>query len=149
MLIKGFQKTTLLDYPGKLASIVFTGGCNLRCPYCQNSELAFNFMPDNGDREPSPVSEDEVLDHLKKRRGMLEGLVITGGEPTLQKDLPDFIKKVRSLGLLIKLDTNGTNPSLKKYKKNNLTISVFGCMIPVYDIIRGSRADEDAQSVKA
>ena len=109
MLILGFQKTTLLDYPGKLASIIFTGGCNLRCPYCQNSEIAFG-----GDEEPSPVSEDEVLEHLKKRRNMLEGLVITGGEPTLQKDLPSFIRKVRSLGLLIKLDTNGTNPSLLK-----------------------------------
>ena len=110
MLILGFQKTTLLDYPGKLASIVFTGGCNLFCPYCQNSELAFNFDPD----KTAPVSEDEVLEHLKKRRGMIEGLVITGGEPTLQKDLPSFIRKVRSLGLLIKLDTNGTNPSLLK-----------------------------------
>ena len=110
MLILGFQKTTLLDYPGKLASIVFTGGCNLFCPYCQNSELAFNFRPD----QIPVISEDEVLDHLEKRRNMLEGLVITGGEPTLQKDLPDFIQKVRSLGLLIKLDTNGTNPSLLK-----------------------------------
>ena len=108
MLILGFQKTTLLDYPGKLASIVFTGGCNLFCPYCQNSELAFNYTPD----QIPVISEDEVLDHLEKRRNMLEGLVISGGEPTLQKDLPSFIQKVRSLDLLIKLDTNGTNPSL-------------------------------------
>ena len=110
MLILGFQKTTLLDYPGRLASIVFTGGCNLRCPYCQNSEIAFDLDA----AENQVFSEDEVLSHLKKRCGMIEGLVITGGEPTLQKDLIPFIKKVRSLGLLVKLDTNGTNPALLK-----------------------------------
>jgi len=110
MLILGFQKTTLLDYPGKLASIIFTGGCNLRCPYCQNSGLAFDPDPE----KTNAFSEEEVLSHLKKRRGMLEGLVITGGEPTLQKDLIPFIEKVRALGLLIKLDTNGTNPALLK-----------------------------------
>ena len=110
MLILGFQKTTLLDYPGKLASIVFTGGCNLRCPYCQNSEIAF----DAGTAENHVFHEDEIFSHLKKRRGMIEGLVITGGEPTLQHDLIPFIEKVRALGLLIKLDTNGTNPALLK-----------------------------------
>ena len=108
MLILGFQKTTLLDYPGRLASIVFTGGCNLRCPYCQNSEIAFDI-----DTAENPAfSEEEIFSHLKKRRGMIEGVVITGGEPTLQKDLVPFIQKVRSLGLLVKLDTNGTNPAL-------------------------------------
>ena len=110
MLILGFQKTTLIDYPGKLASIIFTGGGNLRCPYCQNSGLAFDPDPE----KTNAFSEEEVLSHLKKRRGMLEGLVITGGEPTLQKDLIPFIEKVRALGLLIKLDTNGTNPALLK-----------------------------------
>ena len=110
MLILGFQKTTLLDYPGRLASIVFTGGCNLRCPYCQNSEIAFDIEPG----QTQAFTEEEVLSHLKKRSGMIEGLVITGGEPTLQKDLIPFIQKVRALGLLVKLDTNGTNPALLK-----------------------------------
>lgn len=106
MQIRGFQKFSLLDYPGKIAAIVFTPGCTFRCPFCYNQELVLN--------DPSlPVfRERDILDFLKKRRGRLEGLVITGGEPTLQGDLPDFIKKVRKLGYSIKLDTNGSNPEI-------------------------------------
>ena len=103
MRIFGLQKTTLLDYPGKLASVVFTGGCNMNCPYCHNSELIRGPFGDL-------VSEEEVFAHLKKRQSTLEGLVITGGECTLQPDLLDFCKKVRSFGYDIKLDTNGTSP---------------------------------------
>ncbi len=106
MRILGFQKTTLLDYPGKLASLIFTGGCNFRCPYCQNGELV------TGAGQAEPVREADILDHLKKRAGILEGLVISGGEPTLQPDLIDFAEKVKSLGLAVKLDTNGTNPEV-------------------------------------
>ena len=103
MRIFGLQKTTLLDYPGKLASIIFTGGCNMNCPYCHNSELIHPITT-------APFSEEEILAHLKKRASTLEGLVISGGECTLQKDLFDFCHKVRSLGYDIKLDTNGTAP---------------------------------------
>ncbi|MCR5098367.1 MAG: anaerobic ribonucleoside-triphosphate reductase activating protein [Lachnospiraceae bacterium] len=103
MKILGFQKTTLLDYPEHIASIVFTGGCNFACPYCHNSEL---IRPSHKTPE---IPEEEVLTHLKEKKGKIEGLVITGGEPTLQEDLYDFCKKVKELGMLIKLDTNGTN----------------------------------------
>ena len=107
MIISGFNKLTLLDYPGHLAAIIFTSGCNYKCAYCQNSCLI------NFDKE-SLISEEEVIDYLQKRNKMIEGLVISGGEPTVQKDLVSFIKKVKSLGLKVKLDTNGSNPTILK-----------------------------------
>ncbi|MBR6364721.1 MAG: anaerobic ribonucleoside-triphosphate reductase activating protein [Lachnospiraceae bacterium] len=106
MRIAGMQKTTLLDFPGKMAAIVFTGGCNFACPYCHNSELI-----SWGDDVPL-MAEDEVFAYLNKRKNVLEGLVISGGEPTLQRGLEDFIRRVRDLGYLIKLDTNGTTPKV-------------------------------------
>ena len=105
MKICGLQKTTLLDFPGHVASTVFTGGCNFRCPFCHNSEL----LPGTVEAE---YETGEVLDFLRKRKGILEGVCITGGEPTLQPDLEDFIRSVRELGLLVKLDTNGYKPDL-------------------------------------
>ena len=106
MYIYGFQKTTLLDYPGKLASLIFTGGCDFRCPYCQNGELV------TGGAEAEPFCEADILGHLKKRAEIIEGLVISGGEPTLQTDLVEFAGKVKELGISVKLDTNGTNPDV-------------------------------------
>jgi pyruvate formate lyase activating enzyme len=106
MLIGGFQKLTLLDYPGKIASMVFTYGCLFRCPYCHNPELVLH--QENG----KYISEDEVLGYLNKKKNFLEGLVITGGEPTLHKDLGDFMRKVKNLGLSVKLDTNGVRPEM-------------------------------------
>lgn len=104
MKIHGFQKTTLLDYPGHVAATVFTGGCNFRCPFCQNGSLVL-------EPEGQPlIPEKEVLDHLKKRQGILEGVCITGGEPTLETDLREFILRCRELGYLVKLDTNGYRP---------------------------------------
>ncbi|MCJ7836664.1 anaerobic ribonucleoside-triphosphate reductase activating protein [Cuneatibacter sp. NSJ-177] len=103
MKIGGFQKLTLLDYPGKLSATVFTGGCNFCCPFCHNSEL---ILP--GDTLP----EEEILSTLKKRRRMLEGVCITGGEPTLQKDLETFIEKLKEMDYLVKLDTNGYKPDI-------------------------------------
>lgn len=97
---------SVLDYPGKICAIVFTQGCNYRCPYCQNSSLL--------DNSEALLDEKEVLDYLRLRKNMLEGVTITGGEPTIHSDLEEFIDKVRNLGLDIKLDTNGTNPSLLK-----------------------------------
>lgn len=114
MQIFGLQKTTLLDYPGKLASVIFTGGCNMNCPFCHNSELIT--LPKSG-----KISEEEVFSHLIKRRSTLEGVVITGGECTLQKDLKDFCQKIKDLGYLIKIDTNGTNPDvIKSLASHNL-----------------------------
>jgi pyruvate formate lyase activating enzyme len=93
----------LIDYPGKLSSVIFVGGCNFRCPFCHNSELVLNpdKMPD--------ISEDEVLGFLKSRKEWVEGVVITGGEPTMHRELPYFIEKIKGLGIPVKLDTNGTN----------------------------------------
>ncbi len=106
MRIVGLMKTTLLDYPGKVASTIFTGGCNFRCPYCHNGDLVLNHTT------MEPYSEEEIFSHLNKRKNTLNGVCITGGEPTLQSELPDFIRKVKTLNLLVKLDTNGTNPAL-------------------------------------
>ncbi len=103
MNIQGYQKLTLLDFPGKTACTVFTGGCNLRCPFCHNAGLV---------RTPcaQPSVEDEVWDYLERRRGILDGVCVTGGEPLLQPDLPAFLRRVRELGYAVKLDTNGSLP---------------------------------------
>lgn len=108
MQIHGFAKMTLLDYPEHVAATIFTGGCNFRCPFCHNKDLVLH----PGDVPIIP--EEEVLTFLDKRKNLLDGVCITGGEPTLQKDLPDFIEKVRALGLLVKLDTNGYRPDMLK-----------------------------------
>lgn len=106
MQIHGLQKTTLLDFPGHVASTIFFGGCNFRCPFCHNMNLVLNAA-----NEPV-ISEEELFHHLNSRIGILDGVCITGGEPTLQKDLVPFIEKIKSLGYLVKLDTNGTNPNV-------------------------------------
>ena len=106
MQIHGFHKTTLLDYPEHIAATVFTGGCNFRCPFCHNGELVL----DPGCQPLIP--EEEVLTYLKKRQGILQGVCVTGGEPTLQKDLKEFLQKVKELGYPIKLDTNGYMPGV-------------------------------------
>ena len=104
MIIKGFQKTTLLDFPGKVAATVFTAGCNFRCPFCHNASLVTHL-----DDSPT-IAEEEVLSYLARRKGILDGVCITGGEPLLQPDLDRFCRKVKDLGLLVKLDTNGALP---------------------------------------
>ena len=105
MFIKGIQKMTLLDYPGKCACTVFLAGCNLRCPYCHNASLVTG-------QPPEAMTEEEFFSFLARRKGLLDGVCITGGEPTLRKDLPDFIRKIKQMGYLVKLDTNGSNPEL-------------------------------------
>ena len=102
MKIGGFQKTSLLDYPDRISAIVWTSGCNLRCPFCYNKDLAL------GTAELFP--HDEILSFLLKRKTLLEGVVISGGEPLLHDDLVDFIKRIKNLRLLVKIDTNGTFP---------------------------------------
>lgn len=108
MKISGFTKLTLIDYPNKLACIIFTKGCNYRCPFCHNSSL---IKPNKNDVF---IDEKEIFDYLKKRKGLLDGICISGGEPTIQGDLYDFLLKVKKIGYLIKLDTNGSNPDLLK-----------------------------------
>ncbi len=107
MVIKGMIKTSLLDYPGRISAVLFTGGCNMRCVYCHNSSLVLN--PGS---EPS-VSETEVFSFLQRRRNLLQGVVVTGGEPTLYDGLRDFLLDLKAkVGLPVKLDTNGTNPDM-------------------------------------
>ena len=105
MLILGLNKTTLLDYPEHVAATIFTGGCNFRCPFCHNKNLV---LP----QQTATYTEAEILSFLKKRVGILTGVCITGGEPTLQKDLSDFLARIKDLGYLIKLDTNGYQPDV-------------------------------------
>ena len=104
MIFNGFQKMTLLDFPGRVAATLFLGGCNLRCPFCHNASLVL----DGKSREE--YEDAEILSYLEKRRGLLDGVCVTGGEPLLRRELPDFLKKVRALGYAVKLDTNGTMP---------------------------------------
>jgi len=104
MLISGLQKLTLLDYPGTVACTVFTGGCNFRCPFCHNAALVLPELMDKNNMA------DKVLDFLKKRIGVLDGVAVTGGEPLLHADMPEFLAEIRALGYKIKLDTNGSFP---------------------------------------
>jgi len=108
MILGGLQKLTLIDYPGKIAATVFTVGCNFLCGFCHNSELV-----DAAKIKSQPrLSEREFFDFLAGRQGLLEGVCVTGGEPTLQADLPDFFGRIKELGFLAKLDTNGSNPAM-------------------------------------
>lgn len=109
MKIFGLQKLTLLDYPGKVACTVFTGGCNFRCPFCHNGQLV------TGWEKQEPLEEEEIFRFLQKRKGILDGVCISGGEPLLQEDLPEFVKKLKGLGYSVKLDTNGSMPERLKY----------------------------------
>ena len=108
MVIHGFQKLTLLDYPGKVACTLFSGGCNFRCPFCQNGNLV-----QHPEWEPV-IPEEEIFAVLEKRRGVLDGVCVTGGEPTLDPDLERFVTKIKELGYLVKLDTNGYRPEILK-----------------------------------
>ncbi len=108
MQIRGLNKTTLLDYPEHVAATVFTGGCNFCCPFCHNGDLVLRpqYIPE--------ISKDEIMNFLNKRKGILTGICITGGEPTLQPGLESFIEEIKNLGYLVKLDTNGYKPDVLK-----------------------------------
>ncbi len=115
MKIGGLQKFSLIDYPEKICAIVFTQGCNFRCPYCHNPELA------NPDLYEDCIPEEEIFSFLEKRKGKLDAVSITGGEPTLQPDLIDSIKKIKAMGYFVKIDTNGSHPeTLKKLIEDKL-----------------------------
>jgi len=137
MKIGGFQKTSLIDYPNHLSAIVWTVGCNFRCPFCYNQDLVFGGAP--------LLAEEEIIDYLKKRRGVLEALAITGGEPTLQKDLKRFIRKVKKLDYLVKIDTNGTNPNMLKKLLDEKLIDYIAMDIKApknkYPILAGVEVD--------
>ncbi len=137
--IKGFQKTSLIDYPGKMCSVVFLGGCNFRCPYCHNPDLILKQgeMPD--------IPEEEVFSHLEKRKDWIDGVCITGGEPCLNEDLPSFIRKIKSMGFLVKLDTNGSRPGMleKLIKDGLLDYIAMDIKAPPekYSDVAGTRVD--------
>ena len=111
--IHGFQKMTMLDFPGKVACTAFTAGCNFRCPFCHNASLVTKI------NNEEIYSQEEIFDYLNKRKGVLDGICITGGEPLLYDGIVEFIKKARELGLLVKLDTNGSFPEKLKYLIDN------------------------------
>jgi len=137
MKIGGFQKTSLLDYPDRISAIVWTVGCNFKCPFCYNKTLV--------DGSADVISEDEVLSFLKKRKGLLEGLVISGGEPFLQKDLVGFTENVKKLGYLVKIDTNGMYPERLKELINNKLVDYVAVDIKApkqkYSRLAGVKAD--------
>ncbi len=108
MIIAGLQKLTLIDYPNKVAAVVFTYGCNFSCPFCHNPELVDSSLKDKVEF----ISQEDFFKFLNSRKGLIEGVCITGGEPTLHHDLAEFISQIKSLGFLVKLDSNGTNPQV-------------------------------------
>lgn len=145
MKFVGFQKLTLLDYPGKVACTLFTLGCNFRCPFCHNGELVDNI------KAYEIYEEDEILSYLKKRKGILDGVCITGGEPLLNRDLPQFIERVKQLGYSVKLDTNGSMPQELKYLAQNKMIDYVAMDIKnsfeKYKITSNA-TDDDINNVK-
>jgi len=142
MIIKGFQKLTLVDYPKKLAALIFLPFCNFKCGYCYNTPLW------EDDFSIPDITEEEVLEFMKSRVDKLDALAITGGEPLLHKDLPEFVRKVKDLGFLVKIDTNGTNPvMLKKLIDERLVDYVaMDVKAPLYkyEKVVGVKADTEA-----
>ena len=152
MIIAGLQKTTLIDYPGKIACVVFLAGCNFRCPWCYSSELVLPLKIVDQPR----ISEAEFFDFLRSRKGLLDGVVICGGEPTINKDLTQFIEKIKKFGYPVKLDTNGSNPEVLKdlVRKNLIDYVAMDIKIspenPVYKnlITEGITMDRIKESVE-
>ncbi len=139
--IKGIQKTSLVDYPGKVACTVFLGGCNFKCPYCQNRDLIVNF------EKMETIKEEEVLKFLKDKKKWLDGVCITGGEPLLY-DITDFIKKIKEIGLLVKLDTNGTNPKLLRKLINFVDYIAMDIKAPLEKYDNAARVNVDKIKIK-
>lgn len=141
MKIAGLQKTSLIDYPGKLAAVIYTQGCNLRCPFCHNPELV---LPE---KYHETLDYDVLFNFLKKRAKQLQGIVVTGGEPLMYKDAPEFLKEIKDLGYLIKLDTNGFYPDvLKRVLDDKLADFVaMDIKAPVdkYDLLTDVECDTD------
>jgi pyruvate formate lyase activating enzyme len=133
MNIGGFQKTSLLDYPNYLSAIIWTQECNFKCPFCYNRNLVFG-------KEKS-IDEQEILSYLKKRQGIIEGVVLSGGEPFLQKDINDFIEKIKKLDYLVKIDTNGSFPDKLKVLIDNKMIDYISMDVKApkkkYDTLSG------------
>ncbi len=161
MNIRGLSKTSLVDYPGRVSAVVFTGGCNLRCGYCHNPDLAFN--SDTLEK----IDDDEVFSFLGRRRGLLDGVTVSGGEPALDRDLLSFLSRIKSMGFLVKLDTNGFYPAVieqcisenlvdyiavdlktspEKYSSLTGTDADFSKIVKTLDTIRGSGIDYEIRT---
>jgi pyruvate formate lyase activating enzyme len=106
-MIKGYVKTSLVDYPARIATTIFIGNCNFRCPYCHNPTLVLN--------QDADINQEEIISYLIKRKDIVEAVCVTGGEPTLWPELASFLRKIKDMGLLVKIDTNGTNPNMLKF----------------------------------
>lgn len=152
MIISGIQKNTLIDYPGKIACVVFLAVCNFRCPWCYSSELV---LPLKIAQQPK-ISEQEFFNFLNQRKGLLEGVVICGGEPTVNgQELVKFIEKIKQQGFLVKLDTNGSNPNLLKELVNSKLVDYVAMDIksalsnPIYEkiLIEGVKISDIKESV--
>lgn len=135
MLIGGLNKMSLIDFPETVSAVVFTMGCNFRCPFCHNPELV---LPEKFN---TPLDEEELFSFLKKRKGLLDGVVVTGGEPTIHKDLPEFVTKIKELGFKVKLDTNGTKPEMLKELIENKLVDFIAMDIKAsmkkYELLSG------------
>ena len=144
MKICGLNKTTLLDYPGCVSATIFVGGCNFRCPFCHNGDLVLcsNELPE--------YREEEVFSFLEKRKNVLEGVCVTGGEPTLYREMPEFIKKIKALGYKVKLDTNGSNPKmLRELVKEKLVDYVaMDIKAPIYHYDKVCGVLVDVEKIK-
>ncbi|HHE76710.1 MAG TPA: anaerobic ribonucleoside-triphosphate reductase activating protein [Candidatus Parcubacteria bacterium] len=141
MIIGGLEKLTLIDFPGKLACTVFLAGCNFRCPFCYSSELV---LPEKIKKQPR-ISEEDFFKFLEERKNLLEGCVLLGGEPTLNRDLPEFAKKIKSSGYQVKLDTNGSNPEMLQQMIDDGLIDYVSMDIKApkekYDLVAGVKVD--------
>lgn len=142
MIIGGITKLSTVDWPGKLTAVVFTRGCNFRCPWCHNKSLVWPEL--YGPEIPEP----EMLAYLEKRKSYLDGVVVTGGEPTIQEDLPAFLRKIKNIGLKVKLDTNGSNPNMLEYllKEGLLDALALDVKAPLekYPEVTGVSVDTEA-----
>ncbi len=145
MLLGGLQKLTLIDYPGHIAATVFTVGCNFRCPFCHNPELVLSMG-----YKVSSIFEDELFKFLEDRKGKLEGVCITGGEPTIQPDIIDFIQKIKHLGYKVKLDTNGTRPDVLRnlFRKNLLDFVAMDIKSSLEEYDKTTNSQVDIERIK-
>ncbi|MGE3279134.1 MAG: anaerobic ribonucleoside-triphosphate reductase activating protein [Candidatus Altimarinota bacterium] len=147
MIIAGLQKLTLLDYPGKIAAIVFTQGCNFACGYCHNPTM----IPVIDEQKPE-LHQKNILKFFRSRRGLLDGIVVSGGEPTLQKGLLDFLEKVKEMDFLIKLDTNGSNPEklrqvIKRGLVDYLALDVKATKQKYRDLVKNDAANKVLETI--
>jgi pyruvate formate lyase activating enzyme len=142
MLIGGLHKLSLIDYPGKLSAVIFTRGCNFRCPYCHNPEL----IESNGG---DIIEEDKILSFLDERKGKLDGVVLTGGEPTLQSEIVEFLERIKRLGFFVKLDTNGSYPERIKelIDRKLLDYIAMDIKAPLYKYSRTTLTSIDTERI--